>query len=58
MVRRVLHLGFEVRVELALAGGDEISAQMTRAEADELEIRPGDILWLRPAGAPLASNAT
>ena len=49
MVRRVLHLGFEVRVELALAGGDEISAQLTRAEADELEIRPGDILWLRPA---------
>ena len=57
MVRRVLHLGFEVRVELALAGGDEISAQLTRAEADELEIRPGDILWLRPAGPVLSYEA-
>ena len=37
-----------------MAGGDEISAQLTRAEADELEIRPGDILWLRPIGPALA----
>ena len=60
MVRRVLHLGFEVRIELALPGGDEIAAQLTRAEADELEVKPGDILWVRPAGprlvpAPAAS---
>jgi sulfate/thiosulfate transport system ATP-binding protein len=54
MVRRVLHLGFEVRLELSLSSGDEISAQLTRAEADELEVKPGDILWLRPAGPVLA----
>jgi sulfate transport system ATP-binding protein len=47
MVRRVLHLGFEVRVELVLAGGEEVSAQVTRAEADELELAAGDIVWLR-----------
>jgi sulfate/thiosulfate transport system ATP-binding protein len=47
MVARVVHLGFEVRVELVLPGGEEVSAQLTRAEADELEVRPGDILWLR-----------
>src|SRR5262249_33984239 len=35
MVRRVLHLGFEVRVELALASGEEVTAQLTRGEADQ-----------------------
>src|SRR5436190_11647791 len=50
MVARVVHLGFEVRVELVLPGGEEVSAQLTRAEADELEVKQGDILWLRSAG--------
>jgi sulfate transport system ATP-binding protein len=48
MVVRVLHLGFEVRVELVLHGGDEVTAQVTRAEADELELASGDIVWVRP----------
>src|SRR5687768_14147877 len=33
MVHRVVHLGFEVRVELVLDDGDELSAQVTRDEA-------------------------
>jgi sulfate transport system ATP-binding protein len=51
IVNRVVHLGFEVRVELALADDETLSAQLTRAEADELEIKPGDIVWVRHAGA-------
>jgi sulfate transport system ATP-binding protein len=51
IVTRVVHLGFEVRVELTLSGGEGLSAQLTRAEADELEISPGDIVWVRYAGA-------
>jgi sulfate transport system ATP-binding protein len=47
MVTRVLYLGFEVRVELVLSGGDEVRAQLTRAEADELELKQGDIVWVR-----------
>jgi sulfate transport system ATP-binding protein len=47
MVTRVLYLGFEVRVELVLHGGDEVRAQLTRAEAEELEIKEGDIVWVR-----------
>src|SRR3954471_3411165 len=54
MVARVVHVGFEVRVELVLPGGEEVSAQLTRAEADELEVKPGDILWLRSAGPAVA----
>jgi sulfate transport system ATP-binding protein len=51
MVHRVVHLGFEVRVELVLDDGDELSAQVTRDEADELELRGGQIVFVRPSRA-------
>ncbi len=47
MVARVVHLGFEVRVELVRTGGEEVVAQLTKAEADTLELRDGAIVWLR-----------
>jgi sulfate transport system ATP-binding protein len=49
-VRRVTHLGFEVRVELQLAQGAPLFAQLTRTEAAELELAAGDIVWLSLAG--------
>jgi sulfate transport system ATP-binding protein len=48
LARRVLHLGFEVRVQLVLPDGSEASAQLTRAQADELELADGDIVYVRP----------
>ncbi len=51
MVSRVVHLGFEVRVELMLTDGTAVTAQITRTEAAELELSPGEIVWLRTAGA-------
>jgi sulfate transport system ATP-binding protein len=47
MVGRVLYLGFEVRVELTLTGGEHATAQITRGEADQLELNAGDIVWVR-----------
>jgi sulfate/thiosulfate transport system ATP-binding protein len=46
-VARVVHLGFEVRAELQLDGGESLPVQLTRDEAAELELRPGDIVWVR-----------
>jgi sulfate transport system ATP-binding protein len=50
-VVRVVHLGFEVRVELNLADAPSdsgtVSAQITRAEAQALELNAGDIVWVR-----------
>jgi sulfate transport system ATP-binding protein len=37
-VERVIHLGFEVRVELTLDDGRSLWAQVTRAQAEELEL--------------------
>jgi sulfate transport system ATP-binding protein len=49
-VRRVSYLGFEVRVELVLPEGEPVFAQLTRTEAEQLDLSTGDIVWLRTAG--------
>ncbi len=49
-VKRVSHLGFEVRVELELEDGEPVFAQLTRTEAEALDLNAGDIVWLRTAG--------
>jgi sulfate transport system ATP-binding protein len=53
-VTRVSHLGFEVRVELQLPEGEPVFAQLTRTEAEELDLAGGDIVWLRTAAGGLA----
>jgi sulfate transport system ATP-binding protein len=47
-VERVVHLGFEVRVELKLEDGRDCWAQVTREEAEELELAPGSRIFVRP----------
>jgi sulfate transport system ATP-binding protein len=47
LVERVVHLGFEVRVELKLHDGRELWAQITRETAQELELKEGQILSVR-----------
>jgi len=46
MVVRVVHLGFEVRVELELGDGSPLAVQLTRDEAAGLELGGGDIVWV------------
>ncbi len=54
-VKRVVHLGFEVRVELELADGTQARAQLTRQQTEELELAQGDLVYVRaPLGAPEA----
>ena len=53
MVSRVVHLGFEVRLELELQDGSSARAQLTRAQTAELELARGDIVYVRlPAATP------
>jgi sulfate transport system ATP-binding protein len=56
-VTRVVHLGFEVRVELELAGDGAVAAQLTRSEAEQLELAEGDIVYVRPDGAAASELA-
>ena len=48
MVERVVHLGFEVRAELVLDDGRRLSAQLTRDQAEQLELRNGQMVFVRP----------
>jgi sulfate/thiosulfate transport system ATP-binding protein len=54
-VVRVAHLGFEVRVELALDDGDDVSVQLSRGEAEELELAAGDIVYVRALAPALSA---
>jgi sulfate transport system ATP-binding protein len=49
MIERIVHLGFEVRVELVLQDGTHVSAQVTRDEAEQLELHDGQIVFVRPS---------
>jgi sulfate transport system ATP-binding protein len=48
MVQRLVHLGFEVRVELVRDDGETLSAQLTREQVEGLELQPGQIVYVRP----------
>ena len=48
MVERLVHLGFEVRVELVRDDGEELSVQLTREQADGLELEREQIVYMRP----------
>ena len=47
VIERIARLGFEVRVELMLADGSAIEAQLTRTECAELELGEGQIVHVR-----------
>jgi sulfate transport system ATP-binding protein len=47
VIERVVHLGFEVRVELRDEAGGHVIAQTTRGAAAELGLHPGQALFVR-----------
>jgi sulfate transport system ATP-binding protein len=47
MIERVARVGFEVRVEAVLGDGTPLPILITRDGADELELRAGQLVWLR-----------
>jgi sulfate transport system ATP-binding protein len=48
MIERIVHLGFEVRVDLVREDGEPLSVQLTRDEAERLELDRGQIVYVRP----------
>jgi sulfate transport system ATP-binding protein len=48
MIERLVHLGFEVRVELVRDDAERFSVQLTRDEAERLELESGQIVFVRP----------
>jgi sulfate transport system ATP-binding protein len=46
LLDRVVPLGFDVRCELTADDGQKVTVQLTRAQADTLELAAGQIVWL------------
>jgi sulfate/thiosulfate transport system ATP-binding protein len=49
MIERLVHLGFEVRVHLLLSDGQRLYAQVSREDAEQLELRQDQIVFVRPS---------
>ena len=47
-VVRMVRLGFEVRVDALAGDGHDVWVQVTRAEANRLDLTPGAEVFLRP----------
>lgn len=53
VVERVVHLGFEVKVELEnSATGEQFTAQITRGDSEALQLNPGDTVYVRATRIP------
>jgi sulfate transport system ATP-binding protein len=51
IIERIVHLGFEVRVELVRADGSRAWAQLPRDEVEQLELLDGQVVYARPRNA-------
>jgi len=55
-VERVVHLGFEVRIELRDGAGEPLQAQVTRGESARLGLQVGQRVFVRPGRAGSATE--
>jgi sulfate/thiosulfate transport system ATP-binding protein len=51
-VKRIVHLGFEIRVDLETGTGLHVWAQLTRAQLEHLELEEGQLVYVRPNVRP------
>lgn len=50
-VNRVIHLGWEIQVELTLDDGQNFTAHLTRERFDELKLEPQERVYVKPKDA-------
>ncbi len=48
MIERIVHFGFDVRLDLVCDNSERISVQITRDQADMLELVTGQIIYIEP----------
>ena len=57
-VSRITHLGFEVRIDVDLSEGDACWVQVSRGAAAELDLRPGQPVWISETNTEGAFGST
>ena len=48
LIERITTYGFDARIELVTADGENVTVQMTREHLERLELERGQIVWVRP----------
>jgi sulfate transport system ATP-binding protein len=56
-VTRIVHLGFEVRVEVDVEDAGPVSAQVTRHDAERLQLVEGRQVWVRTPDTRFVASA-
>jgi sulfate transport system ATP-binding protein len=56
VVKRVIHLGWEIQVELMLADGEMVVAYLNREEYKQLQLQPEQTVNLKPRKATLLTD--
>ena len=56
-VKRVVHLGFEVRIELVMDDGSTARVQLTRAQTAELGLTEGQEVYVHPPESKVIGRA-
>jgi sulfate transport system ATP-binding protein len=57
-IKRIVHLGFEIRVDLETGDGLHVWAQLTRGQLEHLELVEGQLVYVRPSGRPRLAAAS
>ncbi|KOP22786.1 sulfate ABC transporter ATP-binding protein [Hapalosiphon sp. MRB220] len=57
IVDRIIHLGWEIRAELALQSGERINAFLSRDQFRKLELQEGQRVYVKPKQAKVFSGA-
>src|SRR5438876_4436555 len=55
-IERIVHLGFEVRLELVLGDGERLTAQVTRDQVERDELAAGQIVSVRHPGVGIVGQ--
>jgi sulfate/thiosulfate transport system ATP-binding protein len=56
VVKRVIHLGWEIQVELMLTDGEIVIAYLSREEYNKLKLQPEQTVYLKPRKATLLTD--
>jgi sulfate transport system ATP-binding protein len=58
IVKRIIHLGWEIQAELLIADNWEITAHLNREKFDSLGLRQDQIVYVKPSRVKSFNNAS
>jgi sulfate transport system ATP-binding protein len=57
IIDRIIHLGWEIRVELGLQSGETLNAHLSRDNFDQLHLEKGELVYIKPKQTKVFATA-